>query len=162
MSKNKIKSNNNKLSNFTHELENLQGEMIKNNHLPNVFGDGENLVNNDVFRIENEFSDQLYMRKMYMPANSVVVSAVHHTEHFWFLLKGIILVTTDGETVQHIAPCYTKSMKGAKRLIVASEDVLFINVHKNPTNTQELEEIEQSLYSMTVEEYNKKEKIWQE
>jgi len=53
-------------------------------------------------------------------------------------------------------------MKGAKRLIVASEDVLFINVHKNPTNTQELEEIEQSLYSMTVEEYNKKEKLCQE
>ncbi len=115
MSKNKIKSNNNKLSNFTHELENLQSEMIKNNHLPNVFGDGENLVNNDVFRIENEFSDQLYMRKMYMPKECVVVSAIHHTEHFWFLLKGRILVTTNGEQVEHIAPCYEKSIKGAKR-----------------------------------------------
>ena len=162
MSKNKIKSNKKELSNFTTELENLQNLMIENNDIEGVYGDGKKLVNNEVFRIEHEFADQLYMRKMHMPANSVVVSAVHHTEHFWFLLKGIILVTTDGETVQHIAPCYTKSMKGAKRLIVASEDVLFINVHKNPTNTQELEEIEQSLYSMTVEEYNKKEKLCQE
>ena len=162
MSKNKIKSNNNKLSNFTHELENLQGQMIKNNHLPNVFGDGENLVNNDVFRIENEFSDQLYMRKMYMPKECVVVSAIHHTEHFWFLLKGRILVTTNGEQVEHIAPCYEKSIKGAKRLILSLEDALFINVHKNPTNTRDMKEVEEALYSITIEEYNKKEKLWQE
>jgi len=162
MSKNKIKSNNNKLSNFTHELENLQGQMIKNNHLPNVFGDGENLVNNDVFRIENEFSDQLYMRKMYMPKECVVVSAIHHTEHFWFLLKGKILVTTNGEQVEHIAPCYEKSIKGAKRLILSLEDALFINVHKNPTNTRDMKEVEEALYSITIEEYNKKEKLWQE
>ena len=142
MSKNKIKSNNNKLSNFTHELENLQGEMIKNNHLPNVFGDGENLVNNDAFRIENEFSDQLYMRKMYMPKECVVVSAIRHTEHFWCLLKGRILVTTNGEQVEHIAPCYEKSIKGAKRLILSLEDALFINVHKNPTNTRDMKEVE--------------------
>ena len=162
MSKNKIKSNNNKLSNFTYELENLQGEIIKNNHLPNVFGDGENLVNNDVFRIENEFSDQLYMRKMYMPKECVVVSAIHHTEHFWFLLKGRILVTTNGEQVEHIAPCYEKSIKGAKRLILSLEDALFINVHKNPTNTRDMKEVEEALYSITIEEYNKKEKLWQE
>ena len=158
MSKNKIESNKKELSNFTTELENLQDLMIENNHIEGIYGDGKSLVNNKVFRIEHDFADQLYMRKMYMPANSVVVSAVHHTEHFWFLLKGIILVTTDGETVQHIAPCYTKSMKGAKRLIVASEDVLFINVHKNPTNTENMEEIEDFLYSMTLEEYKEKNK----
>ena len=162
MSENKIKSNNNQLTNFTSRLEDLQNVMIENNDIEGVYGDGKSLVNNEVFRIEHEFADQLYMRKMYMPANSVVVSAIHHTEHFWFLLKGTIFVTTDGEEVKHVAPCYTKSMKGAKRLIIATEDTLFINVHKNPTNTQELEEIEQSLYSMTVEEYNKQEELWQE
>jgi quercetin dioxygenase-like cupin family protein len=162
MSENKIKSNNNQLTNFTSRLEDLQNVMIENNDIEGVYGDGKTLVNNEVFRIEHEFADQLYMRKMYMPANSVVVSAIHHTEHFWFLLKGTIFVTTDGEEVKHVAPCYTKSMKGAKRLIIATEDTLFINVHKNPTNTQELEEIEQSLYSMTVEEYNKQEELWQE
>tara|TARA_R100000030_G_C3225856_1_gene117087 strand:- start:297 stop:785 length:489 start_codon:yes stop_codon:yes gene_type:complete len=162
MSENKIKSNNSQLTNFTSRLEDLQNVMIENNDIEGVYGDGKTLVNNEVFRIEHEFADQLYMRKMYMPANSVVVSAIHHTEHFWFLLKGTIFVTTDGEEVKHVAPCYTKSMKGAKRLIIATEDTLFINVHKNPTNTQELEEIEQSLYSMTVEEYNKQEELWQE
>jgi len=162
MSKNEIKSNESKLSNFVHQLEDLQNTMIENNHLENVFGDGKNLVNNEIFKIESEFSDQLYMRKMYMPKECVVVSAMHHTEHFWFLLKGRILVTTDGNEVEHIAPCYEKSMKGAKRLILSLEDSLFINVHKNPTNTKDMKEVEESLYSITLEEYNKKEKLWQE
>jgi mannose-6-phosphate isomerase-like protein (cupin superfamily) len=162
MSKNEIESNNNKLSNFTTQLEDLQNTMIENNHLDNVFGDGVNLVNNEIFRIESEFADQLYMRKMYMPKECVVVSAMHHTEHFWFLLKGRILVTTNGEEIEHVAPCYEKSIKGAKRLILSLEDSLFINVHKNPTNTKDMKEVEESLYSITIEEYNKKEKLWQE
>ena len=162
MSENKIESNNNKLSNFTEQLEELQNTMIENNHLNNVFGDGVNLVNNEIFRIESEFADQLYMRKMYMPKECVVVSAMHHTEPFWFLLKGRILVKTNGEEIEHVAPCYEKSIKGAKRLILSLEDSLFINVHKNPTNTKDMKEVEESLYSITIEEYNKKEKLWQE
>ena len=141
MSKNIIKSNNKQLSTFTSDLENLQNLFIQNNHIEGIYGDGKNLVNNEMFRIENEFSDQLYMRKMYMPKECVVISAMHHTEHFWFLLKGRILVTTDGEQIEHIAPCYEKSMKGAKRLILSLEDSLFINVHKNPTNTRDMKEV---------------------
>jgi|TARA_B100000900_G_C20312074_1_gene606607 hypothetical protein len=162
MSKPIIKSNNNKISTFTSDLEDLQNLFIENNHVEGIYGDGKNLVNNEMFRIENEFSDQLYMRKMYMPKECVVISAMHHTEHFWFLLKGRILVTTDGDQIEHIAPCYEKSMKGAKRLILSLEDSLFINVHKNPTNTKDMKEVEESLYSITIEEYNKKEKLWQE
>ena len=151
------------LSVFNQKLEGFQDLLIENASDENqIYGDGKNLVNNEVFRIESDFADQLYMRKMYLPKESVVVSAMHHTEHFWFLLKGRILVTTQGEQVEHIAPCYEKSLKGAKRLILALEDSLFINVHKNPTNTQDMQEVENSLYSITMEEYIKKEKLCQE
>ena len=161
MSKNLVKSNKEK-SVILSDLETLQNVFIENNHIEGIYGDGKNLVNNEVFRIENDFADQLYMRKMYMPKECVVISANHHTEHFWFLMYGRILVTTNGEQVEHIAPCYEKSIKGAKRLILSLEDSLFINVHKNPTNTKDMKEVEESLYSITIEEYNKKEKLWQE
>lgn len=153
---------NNKLSNYKQELENLQNFLIENKDIEGIYGDGKNLVNNDIFKITHDFSDQLYMRKMIMPAGSIVVSAIHHTDHFWFLMTGRILVTTDGEEVEHIAPCYEKSIKGAKRLIKCLESCVFINVHKNPTNTQDTKEIEELLYSFTIKEYNKKEKLWQE
>lgn len=153
---------NKKLSNYKQRLEKLQNVLIENNNIDGVYGDGKNLVNNEVFTISNDFSDQLYMRKMIMPAGSFVISAIHHTDHFWFLMYGRILVTTDDQEVEHIAPCYEKSIKGAKRLIKCLEDCLFINVHKNPTNTEDMKKIEESLYSFTIEEYNKKERIWQE
>lgn len=159
MPDNKIKSNNNQLSNYTKKLEDFQNALIANNHIDGIYGDGKNLVNNEVFRIENDFADQLYMRRMYMPKDCLVVSAMHHTEHFWFLLEGRILVTTDGEEVEHIAPCFEKSIKGAKRLIVSLEDSIFINVHKNPTNTKNMNKVEELLYSITLDEYIKKEKI---
>ena len=90
-----------------------------------------------------------------MKKGSLVVSTYHNTDHFWFLLEGRIQVNTGGEIVEHIAPCYEKSTKGAKRLIICLEDCVFINVHKNPTNTESLKEIEKNLYSFTIEEYNK-------
>lgn len=157
MGNNKIKSNNNQLSNYTRQLEDLQNALIANNHINGIYGDGKNLVNNEIFRIENDFADQLYMRRMYMPKDCLVVSAMHHTEHFWFLLKGRILVTTNGEEVEHVAPCFEKSIKGAKRLILSLEDAVFVNVHKNPTNTKDMDKVEELLYSITLEEYLKKE-----
>lgn len=153
---------NSSVSNFTQNLEKLQNYIIDNNDQEGIYGDGKNLVNNEHFPIEHDFSDQLYMRKMKMKSGSMVISAIHHTEHFWFLMYGRILVVTDGETVEHIAPCYSLSIKGAKRCILCLEDCLFINVHKNPTNTRDLKEVEKNLYSMTIDEFNKKEKQWQE
>ena len=151
-----------KLSNFTKRLEEFQNTMIANNDIEGVYGDGKSLVNNELIPITHNFSDQLYMRQMRMPAGSIVVSAVHHTDHFWFLMTGKILVTTNGETIEHIAPCYELSIKGAKRLIHCIEDCIFINVHKNPTNTKDMSLVEDNLYSFTIDEFNKKEKLWQE
>ena len=150
------------LNNYTKRLENLQQVLIENNDLENIFGDGKTLVDNELIPITHNFSDQLYMRQMNMPADTFVISAIHHTDHFWFLMTGRILVTTNGETIEHIAPCYEISIKGAKRLIQCVEDCVFINVHKNPTNTKNISNIEESLYSFTMEEYNKKEKLCQE
>tara|TARA_R110000764_G_C10912202_1_gene372851 strand:- start:366 stop:821 length:456 start_codon:yes stop_codon:yes gene_type:complete len=144
------------LSLFNQRLEAFQSIMIKNaSDEDKVYGDGKQLVDNEEFPITHDFSDQLYMRKMKMKKGSLVVSTYHNTDHFWFLLEGRIQVNTNGEIIEHIAPCYEKSIKGAKRLIICLEDCMFINVHKNPTNTESLEEIEKNLYSFNIEEYNK-------
>jgi len=127
------------LSVFNQKLEAFQNIMIENASDENkIYGDGKELVSNEEFPISHDFSDQLYMRKMKMKKGSLVVSTYHNTDHFWFLLEGRIQVNTGGEIVEHIAPCYEKSTKGAKRLIICLEDCVFINVHKNPTNTESL------------------------
>ena len=149
-------------TNFIESLEDLQDVFIKNNNIEGIYGDGKSLVNNEEFPITNNFTDGLYMRQMRMKAGSFVISAMHHTNHFWFLLSGKVIVQADNETVEHIAPCWSYSLKGTKRLIKCIEDCVWINVIANPSNTKDMKEIESNFFSATLEEYNKKEKLWQE
>ena len=152
----------NKLTNYTRKLEALQELLIQNNDKDFIHGDGEKLVNNEEFPIKHNFSDQLYMREMRMKAGTFVVSAIHHTNHFWFLLSGKVIVEDENETIDHIAPCWSYSLKGTKRLIKCVEDCVWINVIANPTDTRDMKEIEDNFFSITLEEYNKKEKLCQE
>ena len=57
---------------------------------------------------------------------------------------------------RNIAPCYTISEPGSKRLIYAVEDSVFVNVHKNPSNTKDIEQLQEEIVSITQEQYNKK------
>jgi hypothetical protein len=102
------------------------------------------------------------MRQMKMKADTMVISALHHTNHFWFLLSGKVIVQADNETVEHVAPCWSYSIKGTKRLIKCVEDCVWINIIANPTDTRNIEEVENNFFSFTMEEYNKKEKLCQE
>mgnify|MGYP003132459576 CR=1 FL=1 len=147
--------------NFIKKLESLQNIIIESDN-KQTYGDGKNLVNNEEFPITNNFTDGLYMRQMKMMAGSIVVSAIHHTNHFWFLLSGKVIVEDENETIEHIAPCWSYSLKGTKRLIKCVEDCVWINVIANPTDTRDMKEIEDNFFSITLEEYNKKEKICQE
>ena len=147
--------------NFIKKLESLQNIIIESDN-EQIYGDGKNLVNNEEFPITNNFTDGLYMRQMKMKAGTIVISAIHHTNHFWFLLSGKVVVENKNEIVEHIAPCWSYSLKGTKRLIKCVEDCVWINVIANPTDTRDMKEIEDNFFSITLEEYNKKENIWQE
>ena len=39
-----------------------------------------------------------------------------------------------------------------KRVIYAAEDSIFVNIHKNPTNTQDLDKLEAEIVSKSYEE----------
>jgi hypothetical protein len=148
--------------NFIEKLEVLQDVLIEHNDQEGIYGDGKTLVNNEEFPITNNFSDGLYMRQMKMKADTIVISAIHHTNHFWFLLSGKVIVEADDEVIEHIAPCWSYSIKGTKRLIKCIEDCVWINVIANPEDTNDMQKIENNFFSATLKEYNKKEKLWQE
>ncbi len=153
---------NNELSiNFIKELEVLQNVFIESEE-KGVYGDGKNLVNNEEFPVTNYFTDGLYMRHLKMKAGSFVISAIHHTNHFWFLLSGKVIVKADNETVEHVAPCWSYSLKGTKRIVQCLEDCVWINIIANPSNNKDMKKVENEFFSITMEEYNKKEKLCQE
>ena len=123
-------------------VDQLQSLVIKNNDKKGFYGDGKNIPVIDEIPITHKFADQLYIRQMDMKAGQIVVGAIHNHLHVWFLMTGRVLINNNGEKIEHIAPCYTVSEPGSRRVIYAVEDSIFVNVHKNPTNTKDIKELE--------------------
>ena len=73
-------------------------------------------------------------------------------------MKGRALINHKGEKVEHIAPRYTVSQPGSKRFIYALEDSVFVNVHKNPSNTKDIEKLEKEIVSFDIEKFKEKTK----
>jgi hypothetical protein len=134
-------------------VEQLQNLVIKNNDKKGFYGDGKNIPVIDEIPITHKFADQLYIRQMDMKAGQIVVGAIHNHLHVWFLMTGRVLINNNGNKIEHIAPCYTVSKPGSRRVIYAVEDSIFINVHKNPTNTKDIKELEKEIVSMTPEQF---------
>ena len=130
---------------------NIEKALIEN-------ADGENIVtthDTDAFPLKHIFADGVYVRQMYMAKGTVVIGAIQNHLHVWYLLTGNIVAATEDGIVDYKAPCYVVAQSGTKRVIHAVEDSIFINIHKNPTNTQDLDELEKQIVSSSYEEYEK-------
>jgi len=80
----------------------------------------------------------------------------------FFLLSGILASSKEEGIEEFVAPCYIISPQGAKRIVYAVEDCVITTVHANPTNTQDLKEIEKInvVFSwQDYEEYLKENKL---
>lgn len=117
-----------------------------------VAGDNEGL-GNKLAPLKHSFADGVYVRQMSMPEGTAVVGKIHKRDHVWFLLEGEISVATEERVEDYIAPCYVTSSGGTKRVILALEDSIFVNIHPNPTNTEDLVELEKYNVVTSYEEY---------
>jgi hypothetical protein len=134
----------------------LKDLMFSGTEEDGFYGNGKEIVAIPDIPIKHSFADQLYVRQMDLKKNHVIIGAVHNHLHIWFLLTGKVMINNNGEKIEHIAPCYTVSKPGSQRVILALEDSIFVNVHKNPTNTKDISKLEKEIVSMTIEEYNNK------
>ena len=121
-----------------------------------IEGDGKHIMTESkIAPIKHTFADGVYIRQMDMLKDSVVVGAIHKHLHAWFLLAGCISVATEDTTEDYIAPCYVVSTPGVKRVILANKDSIFVNVHKNPSNTRDLDVLEKEIVALNYKEYEK-------
>ena len=149
------KKNNNEVStNSREKILKLEETLINNADGLNIEGTGKEIMTDSkIAPIKHDFADEVYIRQMSMKKGSVVVGAIHKHLHVWFLLTGHITVATEDTTEDYIAPCYTVSTPGVKRVILANEDSIFVNVHKNPSNTQDIDKLEKDIVALNYEEY---------
>ncbi len=91
--------------------------------------------------LEHYFLPGVYIRKLSMKAGTVIVGKIHSTVHGCIVAKGQIAV---GKTVLVAGDVFV-SEPGAKRAGYAIEDTVFINVHANPDDSQDLALLESRL-----------------
>lgn len=140
--------------NTREKILNLEKSLINKADGVNIEGTGKEIVTDSkIAPIKHSFADQVYIRQMDMKKGSVVVGAIHKHLHVWFLLTGHITVATEDTTEDYIAPCYTVSTPGVKRVILANEDSIFVNIHKNPSNMQDISKLEKDIVALNYEEY---------
>jgi len=144
---------NKKISITKQELIDMEKILISLSDGENVIADNGNIVYHDKFKYKHTFADGIYVRQMTIEAGEVIIGAIHKHLHVWFLLSGSITVLTNGELKEYQAPCTVLSEPGVKRVIYGNEESVFTNVHKNPTNVEDVRELEKQIVALNYEEY---------
>lgn len=134
--------------------------------LTNIYNKNQNknLIHNNgklcreggnLFKIENEFTDGIYLRRMLLNKGTAIISGIHKRDHVWFLLKGNITISNENGSEEYVAPYVGFSKAGTQRAIFANEFSIFQNVFKNPLDIKDLDEVEEYNYATTIKEYKK-------
>jgi len=95
------------------------------------------------FDTQHYFADGMYCRVLPRAAGTLIVGKVHKKEHFYMVVKGSILIISEGKRIELSAPSIVVSQPGTKRAVFALEDSVCLTVHR--TDKTDLAEIEAEL-----------------
>lgn len=114
-----------------------------------TYGDNEN------YPLVHTFSDGIYIRQITIPAGTLLSGKIHKHPHPNFLLEGKVVVATEDGYKTLVAPCSMISKAGTKRALYAVTKLVWTTIHHNPTNTQDLKELEKIVIADSYEKYEK-------
>lgn len=88
------------------------------------------------------FAPGMYLRELTIPAGMLMVGKIHKHAHFLMVLKGRAEVISEFGRMVVEAGHISVSPPGVKRIVLALEEVQFVTVHVNPSDTEDLTVIE--------------------
>ncbi len=93
--------------------------------------------------VTHRFAPGVYLREIYMPADTVVIGKIHKTEHFNIILAGVVLIVhDDGSREEIVGPCTFVSKAGVQKVLYIIEPTFWQTVHvTDETDLARLEEI---------------------
>jgi hypothetical protein len=96
--------------------------------------------------LTHRFAEGIYVREIRIPAGTVLTGKLHKHQHPNVLLHGEVLVVTEHGGREHlVAPLVMMSPPGTKRAVLALADTVWITIHANPDNTQDLAVLEDQI-----------------
>ena len=92
--------------------------------------------------LTHRFAPGVYARQFDLPADSMVVGKIHKHAHMNFLMRGVVRVASEFHTETFAAPRVWVSEAGIKRAVYTMEDAMWVTIHPNPGDSQDLADIE--------------------
>lgn len=90
------------------------------------------------FPLEHTFTPGLYSRTIFMPADTLLTSKIHKTEHQFSILKGAVMVFTEGKGWELYEAGYRGVTKpGTRRLLFNLVDTVWCTYHATDKTTPE-------------------------
>lgn len=91
----------------------------------------------------HRFAPGIYARELTIPAGVALTGKVHRSTHLNIISKGEISVYSADEGVRRIkAPFSFVAGPGTRRIGFAHEDTVWTTIHANPSNTEDLKQLE--------------------
>lgn len=90
----------------------------------------------------HRFADGMYIRELTINAGDVVVGKMHRHEHPAMLIKGSATVYTETGVTHMTAPHVWVSSPGVKRVVHAHDECVFVTIHLNGDNGNDVAAIE--------------------
>lgn len=94
----------------------------------------------------HRFSDGLYIREQSFPKDSVALGFEHVGECLNIVLFGRGMIFVDGHVRHIVGPAVFTSGPGVQKVGRFLENTVWINVHPNPDNGQDIDAIEARIY----------------
>jgi hypothetical protein len=92
---------------------------------------------------KHTFHGGMYCREVWRQAGVTIVGKVHKKEHFYMVVSGTIIVTTDDGVRRITGPELICSVPGTKRAVFSETDALCMTFHRVESNT--VEDVEDEL-----------------
>ena len=134
-------------SDFIQNVERIEKLMI-NSGTSDIF-----IGNSDELPLTHSFSEGIYTREIFIRKGLFAIGKIHKHDHTFFLMKGKLLLCSEDGVKELEAPYYGTASAGTKRVAIALEDTVFVNVHPNPNNIKEIEELEDIFVVNSYDEY---------
>ena len=83
-----------------------------------------------------------YERRLMLPAGSLVVGKIHRHKHPVGVIYGHAFILSEFGSDEVRTGYFAVSEPGVKRVVLTIKDTLFVTLHRNPSNTRDLAQIE--------------------
>ncbi len=117
--------------------------------------EGSVIGDSDRCPLTHRFTDGIYVREIMIPAGTPLVGKIHRHDHPNFLMSGTVRMITEDGPEEITGPKVMISKAGVKRALFAVTDLVWVTVHHNPTNTQDLKKIEKFVIADSYEEFDR-------